>query len=490
MTNPHVLEYSSVITNGQISGRMAGIGLWLALILILTHPPGFLDLQNAPILLLLISTVYSLFLPLSWSLLLSAVAVLVLNYEWVPPIKTLSVDLRAHGILLITITLVSWILAYLLRQQKEIALQEQSQASRTMELMQWSETLRAVEDPQSLLPQLYSLLKPSSHSEQMVLGFSTPTYPGNSALTAIQREGYLFCLNSNNPLGFGTGRYETQPDVYLPFRGRTKAFGACVLINRTQGGNTALWLAHAQALCDQMGLACERRDHALKAEKSRESAQLQETRSLFLAAIAHDQRTPLASVITSATAILDQTSLLSADEIRQYAKLIATEASQMARLTENTLSLARLSGQGVVLEMEPESAEDIVSAVFQRLRLRGAPHIPNVIVQPELPLISCNVILIEQALENLIDNAIKHCGKPESVAVRVYQSDNQVVFEVRDQGKGMVNASLTASDKVGGLGIGLKLCREVAGAHQGELKFLVTEPEGTCAQLKIPRLNQ
>lgn len=469
--------------------RIAGICLWLVLIVILLEQPEFLDLQNAPVLLLLVSTVYSLFLPLAWSLLLSAAAVLLLNYQMVPPIKTFDVDLRAHGILLIAVTLVSWIQAYLLRQQKEIAIKEQLQTARTLELMDWSETLRGVEEVHSLLPRLYSLLKPHAHSDQLALGFSSAIYPNNVVLTRTQQEGFSSCLSTNTPLGLGTGRHENQPDVYLPFRGKSKAFGVCILINHKSDSLEATWLTHAQALCDQMGLACERKDHALRAEQSRQSAQLQETRSLFLSAIAHDQRTPLASVITSATAILDQTALLSTDQIRQYAQLIVTEANQMARLIENTLSLARLSGQGVVLAIEPETAEDVVSAVFQRLRLRGAQHIPPVKVEPGLPLIPCNVVLLEQALENLIDNALKHSGRPETVEVKVYQSKQGVVFQIKDQGQGMNETSAPSSDRMRGLGIGLKLCQAVADAHHGNLVFETKPALGTVAKLTLPGLD-
>ena len=98
-----------------------GFTLWAALMLVLAYPHDWVSLANAPVLLILVSSIYSLLLPLSLSLALSALAVLMFNYQMVPPVHTLHVDLHEHGILLITMMGVSWLITYLLRRQKQIA---------------------------------------------------------------------------------------------------------------------------------------------------------------------------------------------------------------------------------------------------------------------------------------------------------------------------------------------------------------------------------
>lgn len=472
--------------NDKNLGRITGIVLWLLLLAVLLDPPEFVDLQNAPVLLLLASTVYSLFLPLFWSLLLSAIAVLVLNYEMVPPIKTFSVDLRAHGILLITITLVSWILSYLLRRQREFALKEHQQTVRTLQLMRWSEALRAADDPQSLLPNLYNMLREGLPNTHVVLGFQQATYPMEARLSSLQLEGFLASLTDNLAFGPGTGRHENQRDLYLPFRGKSKAFGVAVVMQSGHRQLEQAELAHAQALCDQMGLACERKEHAARAEKAREQVSMEETRNVFLSAIAHDQRTPLASIITSASSMIEQIELLSPEQLKGQAQLIVSEANQMNRLIDNTLSLARLSGHGVVIQFEPETAEDVVSAVFQRLRARKSDSIPQVEIERDLPFVSCNLVFMEQALDNLIDNAMKHSGKPDQIQVRAYQENSTLVFEVRDHGNGMPAQSRPTPDGKRGAGIGLRLCETVARLHQGQLCIDSTPGMGTIAKLKVP----
>lgn len=466
-----------------------GLGLWTGLMIVLAYPHDWVTLANAPVVLILVSSIYSLLLPLAASLALSALAVLMFNYQMVPPVHTFHVDLHEHGILLITMMAVSWLITYLLRQQKQIAALERQQAQRTMQLMQWSEKLREVDNPQELLSDLQQRLRNLAQDcKRVIVGFSaTDMGPMSSA----QIQAFEACLKDNKALGNGTGRYDNLDDLFLPMRGKSKAYGACVCVSGESDFSEALWVQDAQALLDQMGLACERRDSLLRAQSARESAQTQKTRSLFLTSIAHDQRTPLASIMTSASAILEQTDRLSKDEIRHYAELIQEESQQVARLTDNTLTLARLSGEQVQVPMQLESAEDMVAAVLQRLRKRGGSHLPTVKVNAGLPLVKCNMVLVEQVLDNLIDNAIKHSGAPDSVELTVYERQNEVVFQVADRGKGMQGQYKLQGDEFRGLGIGLQLCHAVAQAHSGRLDFSspADTAQGVIAIFGLPLIN-
>lgn len=463
-----------------------GFTLWAALMLVLAYPHDWVSLANAPVLLILVSSIYSLLLPLSLSLALSALAVLMFNYQMVPPVHTLHVDLHEHGILLITMMGVSWLITYLLRRQKQIAALERQQAQRTLQLMQWSEKLREVDNPQHLLSDLHQLLLGLAEGATRVLiGFTSHEL---ELLNPTQMKAFDACLQENKALGRSTGRYDNLEDLYLPMRGKSKAYGVCVCMGTDIDVNEAVWVRDAQALLDQMGLACDRRDNALRAQSARESAQTQKTRSLFLTSIAHDQRTPLASIMTSASAILDQTDRLSQDEIRHYAELIQEETQQVARLTDNTLTLARLSGEQVQVPMQLESVEDMVAAVLQRLRKRKAMYLPTVKVASGLPLLNCNMVLVEQVLDNLIDNAIKHSGAPGSVELNVLQQQGEVVFRVADRGQGMQSQLKSQGDESRGLGIGLQLCKAVAQVHCGRLEFSsdAKTGQGVIASFALP----
>jgi two-component system sensor histidine kinase KdpD len=471
--------------NSLIFG-MLGFGLWAALMLVLAYPHDLITISNAPVVLILVSSIYSLLLPLALSLALSALAVLMFNYQMVPPVHTFHVDLHEHGILLITMMGVSWLVTYLLRRQKQIAALERQQAKRTLQLMQWSEKLREVDNPEQLLSDLQQLLFGITEGRgQAEAGFTAAEV---DSLNVAQIRAFNACLKENKALGKHTGRYDNLEDLYLPMRGKSKAYGVCVCVGGDIDFNETLWVRDAQALLDQMGLACERRDNVLRAQSARESAQTQKTRSLFLTSIAHDQRTPLASIMTSASAILEQTDRLSKDEIRHYAELIQEESQQVARLTDNTLTLARLSGEQVQVPMQLESVEDMVAAVLQRLRKRKTLHLPTVKVDAGLPLVNCNMVLVEQVLDNLIDNAMKHSGAPGSVELLVLQQQGEVVFQVADRGQGMQGQHKLQGDEFRGLGIGLQLCHAVAQVHSGRLSFSspANSGQGVLATFALP----
>jgi two-component system sensor histidine kinase KdpD len=463
-----------------------GTALWAGLMLMLVYPHDLVTLANAPVLLILVSSIYSLLLPLALSLVFSALAVLMFNYQMVPPVHTFHVDLHEHGILLITMMGVSWLVTYLLRRQKQIAALERQQAQRTLQLMQWSEKLREVDDPEKLIAELQQLLCGiAPNCRQVLVGFNSS---GLDLLSAAQVSAFEACLKENKALGKSTGRYDNLEDLYLPIRGKSKAYGVCVCMADEMDDNQPLWVRDAQALLDQMGLACERRDNLLRAQTDRELAQTQKTRSLFLTSIAHDQRTPLASIMTSASAILEQTDRLSHEQIRHYAELIQEETQQVVRLTDNTLTLARLSGEQVRVPMQLESAEDMVAAVLQRLRKRKASHLPTVKVEAGLPLVNCNMVLVEQVLDNLIDNAMKHSGAPGSVDLRVLKQQDEVVFQVADHGQGMQGQHKLQGDESRGLGIGLQLCHAVAQVHAGRLSFSASTDsgQGVLATFALP----
>lgn len=468
-----------------------GFIVWLALMGLLVFHSSLLSISNAPVVLILASSIYSLLLPLYASLLCSALAVLAFNYLMVPPVHTFHVDLHEHGILLLTVMAVSWLITYLLKRQKAIAALERKQSRFALDLMKWSERLREAEDPRALLPDLHAMLAAQLSGQHaalaLLLGFDSkgPFFPEKATLNDQQREAFQACLTDNRAMGLATGRYESLEHVYLPMRGKSRACGVCVLF--TSVDHSDLPLRNLQAFLDQFGLACERRDNLLLAQQARDSAYTQRIRGLFLSSIAHDQRTPLASILTAASTIAEQFDQLSADELKRNAELIQAETRQMARLTDNTLSLARLSGGEIKVPFEQESVEDIVAAVLQRIRQRSSECVPSVQVQGNLPLLNCNMVLIEQVLDNLIDNAIKHSGAPNSVSVDVFEKSGCLHFHVSDQGVGFREAPyLPMGDKARGFGVGLKLCEAVAAVHGGSMSFSRAQPQGCVAALVLP----
>lgn len=211
-------------------------------------------------------------------------------------------------------------------------------------------------------------------------------------------------------------------------------------------------------------------------EQLRFEAEREKMRANLLRAIAHDIRTPLASILGASSA-LSQQSLTEADRTTLI-EAIHRDASWLARVTENLLSVTRFTGQDVVLKKTDEVVEEIVGSAIVKYR-RAPSALPVHVAQPETILIApMDATLIEQVLINLFDNVSAHAGNATGIWLRISGERDRVALLVEDDGCGIPPALLpklfdggarARPDEGRGMGIGLSVCRTIVRAHGGEL---------------------
>ncbi len=425
-------------------------------------------------------------------------------------------------------------LAWALRRLRRQAQRGMRLAQRADALRRFSETLRDTDEPlqqAGLLQQALlglaapggALPRPAGPAAQVTLLLLKDALPHGNDDSAVLRlgpdevdadvqAGLWMCLRDSVAFGPGTGRHEQQGAWYLPMHsqgGRSSSsssssgavcFAPGELPPDPQDASDLR--SHAQALCDQMGQALQRAQAGRSTRQAREEAQSHKLRNTLLAAISHDYRTPLATILGAASTLQEQADKLSAPQRRRLAASIVAEADQLSRLTDNALQLARLDAPGLALRLDWESAEELVGATLRRLRARAAagaegeavtPGEPNAHdpqrrlrarVEPGLPLLRCDAVLLVQLLDNLVDNALKHSGAETTVEILVRQRQGHVVLAVRDRGPGVAPALRERifevfqrgdTDGCRGAGVGLAVCRAIAHAHGGEL---VLRPRG------------
>ena len=300
--------------------------------------------------------------------------------------------------------------------------------------------------------------------------------------------------------------------MYLPLRGRGISLGAAVL--RGQGTDVTqdpLLRAHAQALCDQMGQALQRVLMRRDELRARDEAQSQAVRNALLAAISHDFRTPLATIMGAASSLAEQGARLDPQQRQRLASSIVDETTQLSRLTDNTLQLARLAAPGVALRCDWESAEELVGTVLRHARRHDPARRVRARLEPGLPLLWCDALLLTQLLDNLVDNALKYSPAEAPVELLVRRQGEQLVLAVRDRGPGIAPAwrervfevfrrgapgpegtaepSLTPRARAGA-GVGLAVCRAIARAHGGELRLRPRGHGGCSFECVLPLREQ
>lgn len=483
---------------------LAWIGAWTAMLAL----DGYVDLANLAMVLVLGAAVATLWLPIWASLALSAASVTAFNWLFVPPRYTFSVDLRQDALLLAAMLVVCWIVAGVMARQRVLADAARQHARRTEQLRSLGQALRDTDDParradilattlsellgKAPLMLLLKVALPSSDDDDAALIVGSPT--------AHQRSGLWHCTRRAQPFGPGTGRYAELPEWYLPLRGRARAFGAVAIELDDPVAADDEMRAQAQALCDQMGAVLEQVQTQRVADAARQAAQTQGVRNALLAAISHDYRTPLATILGSASSLLEQGDRLAPEQRQKLARAIVDECGQLKRLTDNTLQLARLDAPGVQLRTDWESAEEIVGAVLRRVRTHDHARRVKARLEPGLPLLRCDALLLTQLLENLVDNALKYSEGAIELLVRG-QADG-VTFAVRDRGPGVPPAERerifevfqrgppNASDAARrGAGVGLAVCRAIARAHGGELTLRPRGHGGASFECRLPALE-
>ncbi len=395
----------------------------------------------------------------------------------------------------------------------------QAQSRRADEARQFGERLRDAADPQALAPALLQALAgltPAPVKLLLAIELGEPrVLPTADALSADERAGLLLCLSERQAFGPGTGRHEQLPAWYLPLRGRSASQGAALV---GLGLPDPALREHAQALCDQMGQALERAASEASARQAQQLAATQASRNTLLAAISHDYRTPLACILGAASSLLDQDARLSPGQRQRLAASIVDETEALSRLTDNALQLARLDGADgpdLPLHLDWESAEELIGSVLRRSRQRrdllatqgsegdeaSAPRL-RARVEPGLPLLRCDALLLHQLLGNLVDNALKYApgSAIELLARRASREGHDgrdgITLAVRDRGPGVPLAWRErvfeafqrgdAQSDQRGAGVGLAACRAIARAHGGELRYRMRGHGGASFECWLP----
>ena len=242
---------------------LAWAATWAALVLL----DGRVDLSNLAMLLVLGSAVAALWLPIWLSLLSNVVAVTVFfNWAFVPPRGSFAVDLREHALLLAAMLVVNSIIAALIAAQRRQARLAGRHAMQAEQLRRWGDTLRDAIDPLAQAGALHAALAELSGGPVAVLALKddlplTSDADDDGAALRIgeadadQLAGLWHCLRQGRPLGPGTGHHADLADWNFPLRGRDASFGAAVLRGLGTERVDPHLRDHAQALCDQMGLA-------------------------------------------------------------------------------------------------------------------------------------------------------------------------------------------------------------------------------------------
>ena len=235
-----------------------------------------------------------------------------------------------------------------------------------------------------------------------------------------------------------------------------------------------------------------KRQEQLRVETDRETM-----RANLLRAVSHDLRTPLTSIVGSASAILENDALLPPQQKTALLRNVRSEAQWLIRMVENLLSITRMGDGTARLSKELEAAEEVLSSVAGKFQQRF-PGIQLTLTAPrEALFVPMDAILIEQVLMNLLENAAAH-GQSSAILLSAERQSAGAVFTVRDNGLGIpeeilpdifspaLPSKLHAGDDRRNMGIGLSVCSSIVKAHGGSMSACNVREGGAMFRFTLP----
>ena len=229
--------------------------------------------------------------------------------------------------------------------------------------------------------------------------------------------------------------------------------------------------------------------------------QLDTLKSEFVATVSHDLRSPL-TLIRGYASMLDMVGDLN-EQQASYIEKIVSGVDDMAALVNNLLDLGRIEA-GVDLQLEKVSAKQVVERAVKVLQDQAdQKRVALSIDIPEqsLPPMEADLALLQQAIQNLLDNAIKYTEPGGQLQVSASTRQEQVIFQVRDTGIGIApvdqarlfekfyrGAQYTGKQSHGS-GLGLAIVKSIAERHGGRVWVQSQLGKGSIFYLAIPLRN-
>jgi len=196
------------------------------------------------------------------------------------------------------------------------------------------------------------------------------------------------------------------------------------------------------ALFDQGAVALERAELAAAMVENEALRRSDRLRAALLNSISHDLRTPLSTVMGSATTLIDYDATLAPEVRADLLVSIREEADRLNRYVGDLLDMTRLEGGALNARMEWTDVRDVLTAAIRRVERRLGRRAMLRDFPAELTSVRLDPGLLEQAIVNVLENAIAYSRDGAPIEVAVYEDRRNVVVSIEDDGPGIPRADI------------------------------------------------
>jgi len=228
---------------------------------------------------------------------------------------------------------------------------------------------------------------------------------------------------------------------------------------------------------------------------------LENMRRDFVANVSHEIKTPL-TAIKGFVETLHRGNVDNPEEARRFLGIIQKHADRLSSIVEDLLSLSRIEqeDEGKTIKLEEGYVKDVFQSATQICRSKAEEK--NITIRPiceEQISAKFDTTLIEQAVVNLLDNAIKYSEPKSTILLKAQRNDSEIRISVEDQGIGIAQKHLprlferfyrvdkARSRNLGGTGLGLAIVKHIAQAHGGHITVESTLGDGSVFTIHLPQ---
>ena len=231
-----------------------------------------------------------------------------------------------------------------------------------------------------------------------------------------------------------------------------------------------------------------------------EKLERESLRREFSANVSHELKTPLTS--SSGFAEIMQSGLVKCEDIPQFAGRIYKESQRLLQLVEDVIQISQLDEEKTPYTWEPVDVYQVCKNAFESLKEKAKRLNVHLYICGEYMKMEAVRTLLEEAVYNVCDNAIKYNRNDGSVSVFLTQTAQEIQIVVKDTGVGIpkedqdrvferfYRVDKSHSKEIGGTGLGLSIVKHAVGALKGSVILRSEEGNGTEICMKFPKVHK
>ncbi|MGH9692617.1 MAG: sensor histidine kinase, partial [Bryobacteraceae bacterium] len=162
-----------------------------------------------------------------------------------------------------------------------------------------------------------------------------------------------------------------------------------------------------------------------------------------IGSVSHELRTPLASILGAATVLSASPALANQTNLKALVNDVRDEAERLNNDIQNMLDASRISSGGVRPHVEWADPDDIINSALERCLRRLVARDLVLELETDLPMIHVDSVLLQQALVQVLDNAVKYSSAGSRITVGARADEARLFFTINDEGSGLTSLEQT-----------------------------------------------